>query len=390
MNILWLYDQPFKPEAGGTERLSSIIMEGLTSNGHSCLEFLVFDQINRGEIKYKGEVVSNLYNFLKNNKIDVVINQIAFASWLLKDFYHYGGRKWRSEGGKLISCLHFDPKFPSTTISNLLNEWGDFSVFRKSKRVVRILLNPIFNWKERKFHRTSYKYIYENSDTFILLSDKHRHNFQKCSGIKDKKKLQAIFNPLTFPDISTNETLEKKENIILVVSRLHEPQKRISYILRAWKKIMVLDIAADWQLVIIGEGESEQYYKELTKKWRLSRIFFEGHQSPEPYYKKASISLMTSSAEGWGLTLTESLQRGVIPVVMESSPIFREILIDGDTGFIVPNNDLKEFVQKIVFLISNPNKRTEMAKNALIDSERFSVPNALVLWEQVLLQTHRN
>lgn len=41
---------------------------------------------------------------------------------------------------------------------------------------------------------------------------------------------------------------------------------------------------------------------------------------------------MTSSAEGWGLTLTESLQRGVVPVVMNSSPVFSEII---ETGRVV-------------------------------------------------------
>jgi len=199
MNILWIYDHPFNPEAGGTERLTKIISDGLKQRGHNCMAILVFDQVKRGNINYNGRVVRDLYCFLNEFEIDIVINQIAYAYWLLKDFYKFGGQKWHDEGGKVISCLHFDPKFPSISIPNLLVNWSKLNLFRKIKRLVRISLTPLYNWRERRFHRYSYAYVYKHSDFYVLLSNTHKSNFLKCSGLNCNKKLISIFNPLTFP-----------------------------------------------------------------------------------------------------------------------------------------------------------------------------------------------
>ena len=74
-----------------------------------------------------------------------------------------------------------------------------------------------------------------------------------------------------------------------------------------------------WNLKIVGAGEDYDYYKEYIEKHIIERISLEGQQSPEPYYEEAKIFLMTSKMEGWGLTLTESLQRGVVPIVFNTS-----------------------------------------------------------------------
>lgn len=109
MTFLWIYNLPLKPESGGTERITSLVAKGFALRGHYCMDILVFDEHN-GMMSYRSEPVVDLYGFLKEHGVDVVINQIAYSNWLLDTFLDKGGEKWRQEGGKLISCLHFDPK----------------------------------------------------------------------------------------------------------------------------------------------------------------------------------------------------------------------------------------------------------------------------------------
>ena len=52
--------------------------------------------------------------------------------------------------------------------------------------------------------------------------------------------------------------------------------------------------------------------------WLTTCLFLKGQKNPEPYYNEASIFMMTSSFEGWGLTLTEAQQYGCVPLAFHS------------------------------------------------------------------------
>lgn len=132
---------------------------------------------------------------------------------------------------------------------------------------------------------------------------------------------------------------------------------------------------------IVGEGSDLDYFKEYVRIRKISHLHFEGQQSPEPYYQEASLLLLTSSAEGWGLTITEGLQRGVVPVVMNSSPVFNEMIQNGIDGFITPNNDIKLFAEKIACLMTDAELRRKMQLAALKSAETFSLENTMDKWE---------
>ena len=90
-NILWIYNRPLNPEAGGTERITSLIRKGLSEAGHQCHDMLVVDPKTL-EMSYNGESVTDLPAFLESRKIDVVINQDALSKKLLNCFLERGGK----------------------------------------------------------------------------------------------------------------------------------------------------------------------------------------------------------------------------------------------------------------------------------------------------------
>ena len=166
---------------------------------------------------------------------------------------------------------------------------------------------------------------------------------------------------------------------------MSEYHKRISLVLKAWKALKKRSQApSGWILKIVGDGPDLQYYIDYVKFNEIPDLVFEGQQSPEPFYAEASILLLTSSAEGWGLTLTEGLQRGVVPVVMDSCPVFSEIIQNGRNGYLTPDNNIHAFVHKIECLISDPALLRKMQKEALISAERFSIESTMDKWEQIL------
>lgn len=382
MTILWIYDQPLIPEAGGTERITSLVDKGLTGHGHKCLGILVFNKCN-GSMTYNGDRVIDLYAFLKENKVDTVINQIAYATWLLEDFLNNGGRRWHQEGGKIISCLHFDPKSTSTLYflksirTNTLKSHLDIAK--------AFILYPYYAKKQDRTAGKTYNWIYDNSNWLVTLSERHFDYLKKVTKRKEYDKLTAINNPLTFDTITSKSALEKKKKIILVCSRMDEYQKRISLVLKAWKKLLKNKETNDWELKIIGTGPSLDYYKEYARKNNLKRVSFDGRQSPEPYYEEASIFLMTSCGiEGWGLTITESLQKGVVPIVMNTCPVYSDIITHGYNGYLTKGSDLNSFVSHIKALILDKCRLYSMQCNAIESAKRFTLNRTMKKWSKII------
>lgn len=382
MTILWIYNQPLIPEAGGTERITSLIAKGLTNAGHTCLGILVFNDKD-GTMSYDGEQITDLYGFLKAHKVDIVINQIAYAKWLLEAFLSNGGDKWHKNGGKIISCLHFDPKSPSTlyylksvrnnTLTSHLNIIKAFILYPYYAKKQDITAGYIYNW------------VYDNSNVFVTLSERHFDYFKKVTARNDYDKLIAINNPLTFDEIASESSIRNKKKVLLVCSRMDEYQKRLSLVLKAWRKLTKYDISRDWTLKIIGTGPDLDRYKEYARKYNLKRIFFEGRQNPETYYDEASIFLMTSCGiEGWGLTLTESLQKGVVPVVMNTCSVYSDIIEHSYNGYLTKGSDLKSFVNHIKALISDEHRLRSMQRNSLESAKRFTLAKTMEKWADIL------
>ncbi|MBG6062535.1 hypothetical protein IWX83_002335 [Flavobacterium sp. CG_9.1] len=44
MNILFMYYCPLRPEAGGTERATKLVMDEMERRGHTCIGLLHFNQ----------------------------------------------------------------------------------------------------------------------------------------------------------------------------------------------------------------------------------------------------------------------------------------------------------------------------------------------------------
>lgn len=373
---------PLVPQAGGTERITSLVAKGLTKLGHNCLGILELRETS-SDITYCGEKIKNLSQFLFDNKIDIVINQIAYSTWLLKAFLQNGGDVWRSRGGRIISCLHFDPK-PTSDLYYMRSirdkRLRDYANIAKSA-----ILYSFYKKRQERNTGAIFNWVYDNSDWFITLSERHFPYFKKVTRREDFSRLKAINNPLTFDDISAPSIIDEKRNVILVCSRMDEYQKRISLVLKAWKKLQSMTESKGWTLKILGTGPDFDRYREYARRKKLSNIQFEGRQSPEPYYREADIFLMTSTGiEGWGLTLTESLQRGVVPVVMNTCSVYSDIITDGYNGFLSPGNSLQSFINRIRILISDQRRLRAMQNNALNSATRFTLAKTMEKWQEII------
>ena len=74
------------------------------------------------------------------------------------------------------------------------------------------------------------------------------------------------------------------------------------------------------------------------------------------------IICLTSDNEGTPVSLIEAQAAG-IPVITTDVGGVKDIVLEGETGFIVPKGSLNKYVEKLLLLIEDENKRKKMSQN---------------------------
>lgn len=389
MNILFYTSCEVSPETGGTERITASISQGLSRlygvRCYSLYSSKVSEDTNLTPFEGKCCVPhvsrnrSKVEAFIRENHIDLIINQGCFS---LTHIF----RNALPEQSKVVFVHHFNPGSEHVAFSSVFRKFiGNLSkagLMNFTRYLVYKMLHPAGLPGK---YRDTYRY----ADRIVLLSLRFKDEFLKYACLKDDhfNKITAIHNSLSFPDFFDMNRYENKKKQVLIVSRLEETQKKIGYALKIWESIESETDLEDWELVIVGKGQDEASYHDYVRSHGLKRVRFEGRQNPKRYYEEASIFMLTSSFEGWGLTLTEAQQFGCVPLAFYSYASLPDIITDGKNGFMIPYPALEVYQMKMMELMRDDEKRKAMAGNAVQSAHRFENDAICRQWMQLLEET---
>ena len=386
MNILFLM-KVF--EVGGQEVVTSTLAQSFVSHGHSVtiVSFkqpnpLMLERLDKrievftlDEFCYSKENVEKLRSVLINKQINIVINQ-----WGLP----YIPAKVLNEAKKelaikTIAVYHNSPD------SNARIKEVEIALLQTRNHLKRWMLQcKKFAFKQ--ITSQSMRYVYNHSDLYMVLSPSFIDKFKDFTGIKHPNHLIVQTNPITIDTTGFQLDLTRKQKEIIYVGRIDYNQKRVSRIIETWS--LLENKYPDWSVKIIGDGQERKQLEEMCKSLKLKRVSFEGFQSPIEYYKKASILILTSEYEGFGLVIVEGMSFGVVPVVYGSYSAVYDIIKHKENGMIVqPQNgkfEVNEMAKQLAFVMENESKRNEMAQNAILTSKRdYSLESIYRSWEKV-------
>lgn len=369
-NILFYTTIRPDPSNGGIEHATITTANILKKHGHSVYLIyrgrlgsanLFFDDECSVELEKAEYQISD---FVQKKRIDVIIIQSAFP--MVKVFK----KAIRDYPCKIITAYHFAPIWDR----NFVNYKGVRSayVYNKSARnFFRLIGYPVIKLRHLVYCYYSFRQGYRYSDRIVLLSEYHTSDFLRYVGGNDKEKITVIPNaiPSDLPSYSFQPS--NKENILLIVARLDEGAKRISMALDLWREIRTHEIAKEWTLIIVGDGDAKKMYESYIKKHNLN-VQLEGRQVPWNYYRRASIFMMTSRSEGWGITLLEAQKYGVVPVCFNTFAAASDVIKDKCTGFLIQEGDKQGYIQAVLALMSDVGLRGKMAQAGIEYVQRFS------------------
>lgn len=190
------------------------------------------------------------------------------------------------------------------------------------------------------------------------------------------KNISVIPNPSSF---QTNKYSNVSAKTVISVGRLAEP-KNYASLIKAFR--IVINKHPDWNLKIYGDGPQEVELKSLIKKLNLNRhVYLNGFTSNvKEEMINASIFALSSIFEGFGLVIVEAMACG-LPVVSYACPCGpKDIITEGEDGFLIEVNDENELANKINMLIENEDLRKQMSNAAKIKAEQYNIDNITSMW----------
>lgn len=183
---------------------------------------------------------------------------------------------------------------------------------------------------------------------------------------------------------------------LIYVGRFDEGQKRISDVVRIIRRLA--DNALDFTFDLIGDGnEMAMVRRELSDEIASGRVTVHGWLAgPEvlEFMRRSDVFVLASAFEGFCISLIEAMANGCCPVVTDIKSGNKQLVQDGESGFVVPIGDIDAFVDRIKSLAANRTHLFEMRLAAWETGKQYSVRRMVDNYEQcfekAIADTHSN
>ncbi len=151
---------------------------------------------------------------------------------------------------------------------------------------------------------------------------------------------------------------------VLVVGMMRPGDKELSY--QRLGEALDQVPGEDWQLVVVGDGKARPSVERALANLRRRPTYLgvlPGDKLPS-IYAACDLYVWPAANEAYGLALLEAAAGG-LPSVAGRVRGVPDVVMDGSTGILVPELDMKAFAATVRELLDDGPRRAEMAITAL-------------------------
>jgi len=141
-------------------------------------------------------------------------------------------------------------------------------------------------------------------------------------------------------------------------------------------------------LVIAGGGREEEKDRLGRKAKELGvNLILPGFQeNPYPWFKKAKVLVLTSNYEGSPNVVLEAFACGVPVVAIDCPGGIRELIKDGENGFLIPPQNKNAMVEAIKRILHNPSLVERLKKNAHLKIAEYDIRRMVGSYERLIMR----
>jgi len=342
----------FPPDIGGPASFVPKISNFLVENGHN-VKIICLSEVGNNHIEDNLDVIrirrsnnlpirwlKTIYQIVKNGRNSdlIFVNGLgvesAIAALMLKK--------------KLIRKIVGDPVWERAYNQKKTSE--SFDEFQNNKHSFLIEVQKLLrNWSV-------------NSAEVVITPSDHLKNFVSELGFNNE--ILKINNGVDITDIKRTN-VHKADINLLIISRL-VIQKNINIVIEAMELLDNKKV----KLSIIGEGgefnKLEGVIHELNLQNRVQLLGKIDNNKISQFLLTADIFIQASDYEGLPHSVLEAINYE-IPILSTEVGGCRDLLNDGERGFIIPiPPDKKIIAENIIYIINNQDEATKRADAAKV------------------------
>jgi glycosyltransferase involved in cell wall biosynthesis len=302
---------------------------------------------------------------------------LSMASYLVSGSY-VGVRALRSQSYDIVNS-HF--VLPTGIV-------GDFIAHRAGKpHVVSVhggdLYDPskwlsphahaTLRWTIRRLVRRASLVVGQSTNTIDNLA-----RFYSCTTPVERIPLGIPAHAVPSP-ARARFRIDASASVLITVCRLVR-RKGLEQLLQLLQRLEDLDCV----LIVVGTGPQKQELEELAARLGVAeRIRFLGWVSEDDKFAalaSADVFVSTSQHEGFGLMYLEAMACG-LPVVTYDNGGQTDFLRDGETGGVIPVNDLAAFEGSLRRLLADEALRAGVSRTNRQKFETLTIDRCARLYE---------
>jgi L-malate glycosyltransferase len=171
-----------------------------------------------------------------------------------------------------------------------------------------------------------------------------------------------------FKPLKKETHLVKENDIVIGTVKMMEKKYGSEDILDAFNLLKKKHSGLPLKLLMVGRGSMIEYLKSKAKNYNIENsVIFTGRvafSEIEKYHNMLDIFLApsTNDSESFGVGVLEASACGK-PVIVSNVGGLSEVVVEGETGFVVPPNNPEVLANKIETLVLDKNLIIRMGKN---------------------------
>ena len=190
---------------------------------------------------------------------------------------------------------------------------------------------------------------------------------------------QVIYNPLTLKPCGRADVSHKK---FLAIGRFAHAHKGFDILIEAFAQFAERN--KDWTLEIVGEGPEETLYRTMITEYKLAdRVqICPFTNNVQKHYAGASVYVLSSRWEGFGLVLIEAMSHG-LPLISSRLPVTEELLEGKNVSYFFESENVDQLVEQMHRMAHEADWQV-MSKCALEYSTCFDIENISKEWNEMM------
>jgi glycosyltransferase involved in cell wall biosynthesis len=231
---------------------------------------------------------------------------------------------------------------------------------------LRIAVAAARRWWEKLLIHRWHSFLYMQKQVvrrlrhIVTVSECSRQDIAQDFGIQPAG-ISLVYNGIDTSEFRPLPDVERKPLRLMATASADAPLKGLAYLLRSYARLL-----ADYpglELLVVGQprpgGDTERLLVRLELQDKVTFVSGISTEEMVRYYAEATIAVVPSVYEGFGLPAGEAMACGV-PVVSTRGGALPEVV--GDAGVLVPVRDVDALTAAIAGLLDDPERRRELGE----------------------------